>query len=218
MMNRACDRQPNSSTSNGSANLVPSTGDSLPSSATRITRALAWATIFSRSSAPPPPLMTSSAGSISSAPSIVRSSRTGRSSFIIGIPSATASSCTALEVAIAVMPVSSPRLIRVAISRVAKIAVEPVPSPMVMPDRTKPTAASAAMRFSAWASVKWGLVKCPTSGVSRRRYRPANGARRWPARSPAMAAPPGRAVPPAPAPPLPTCWRRRPGTARSGRR
>src|SRR4029078_9699905 len=64
---------PNGTTSTGSGNR-PSTSTHLLSSAITIMRSEAAATIFSRSKAPPPPLIRERSGAISSAPSIVRSS------------------------------------------------------------------------------------------------------------------------------------------------
>ena len=62
----------------------PSASTHLVSSAITIMRSEAAATIFSRNSAPPPPLIRLSAGSISSAPSTVRSSRSISSSVVSG--------------------------------------------------------------------------------------------------------------------------------------
>ena len=71
--NGSCVRQPKGVTSSGRAWWVPRRSDSLDASTTMTSRVLAWATIFSRSSAPPPPLIRRSCGSTSSAPSMVRS-------------------------------------------------------------------------------------------------------------------------------------------------
>ncbi len=65
--------RPNGTTSIGSGNR-PSIGTHFDSSAMTIMRADAAATIFSRSRAPPPPLIRLRSGAISSAPSTVRSS------------------------------------------------------------------------------------------------------------------------------------------------
>jgi hypothetical protein len=66
---------PNGSTSTGTGARVPSRSTSLSAPATTTKRRLDSATIFSRSSAPPSPLISRSVPrSISSAPSIARSS------------------------------------------------------------------------------------------------------------------------------------------------
>src|SRR5690348_101205 len=108
------------------------------------TRRLAWATIFSRSSAPPPPLITFSWGSTSSAPSMVRSISRGISWASRGIPRRWASSQVARDVAKPRMSQSAPWRSSSARWRVAKIAVEPVPRPTTMPDSMSVTACSAA--------------------------------------------------------------------------
>ena len=84
-MARRVAARPNGMTSTGSGKR-PSTSTHLVSSAITIMRSDAAATIFSRSSAPPPPLIRLSAGSISSAPSTVRSSRSTSSSVVSGTP------------------------------------------------------------------------------------------------------------------------------------
>ena len=85
---RACvAASPNGITSTGSGKR-PRTSTHLVSSAITIMRSDAAATIFSRSSAPPPPLIRLSAGSISSAPSTVRSSWSISSSVVSGMPHA----------------------------------------------------------------------------------------------------------------------------------
>ena len=66
-------------------------------SAMTIMRAEAAATIFSRSSAPPPPLIRLRSGAISSAPSTVRSSSGVSSSVVSGMPQRSASACGRLR-------------------------------------------------------------------------------------------------------------------------
>ena len=88
---------PNGITSTGSGKR-PRTSTHLVSSAITIMRSEAAATIFSRNSAPPPPLIRLSAGSISSAPSTVRSSRSISSSVVSGILHASAWARVASEV------------------------------------------------------------------------------------------------------------------------
>ena len=74
-------------------------------------RSEAAATIFSRSNAPPPPLMRLSEGSISSAPSTVRSSRSISSSVVRGMPQRMASARVGFRRRHAddVEPVANPR-------------------------------------------------------------------------------------------------------------
>ncbi len=88
---------PNGTTSIGSGKR-PSIGTHLLSSAITTMRAEAAATIFSRSSAPPPPLIRVRSGAISSAPSTVRSSSGVSSSVVSGTPSRSASRRVASEV------------------------------------------------------------------------------------------------------------------------
>ena len=82
-MARRVAASPNGITSTGRGKR-PSASTHLVSSAITIMRSDAAATIFSRSSAPPPPLIRLSAGSTSSAPSTVRSSRSISSSVVSG--------------------------------------------------------------------------------------------------------------------------------------
>ena len=90
--------RPNGTTSIGNGN-APSRGTSLVESAMTTMRFEAEATIFSRNSAPPPPLISLSLGSTSSAPSTVRSSSGMSSSVPSGMPSAFACASVASEVA-----------------------------------------------------------------------------------------------------------------------
>ena len=96
-MARRVAARPNGMTSTGSGKR-PSASTHLESSAITIMRSDAAATIFSRSKAPPPPLMRLSAGSISSAPSTVRSSRSISSSVVRAMPHRAASARVASEV------------------------------------------------------------------------------------------------------------------------
>ena len=99
-----------------------------------IIRADAAATIFSRNSAPPPPLMTVRSGAISSAPSTVRSSSGVSSSVDSGTPRRSASARVASDVGTPTM--SSPARTRAASSSTKCRAVEPVPRPNRMPGST----------------------------------------------------------------------------------
>ena len=96
-MARRVAASPNGMTSTGSGKR-PSVSTHLVSSAITIMRSDALATIFSRSSAPPPPLIRLSAASISSAPSTVRSSRSTSSSVVSGMPHCSAWMRVASEV------------------------------------------------------------------------------------------------------------------------
>src|SRR6266849_9415595 len=125
-MARRVAARPNATTSTGNGKR-PRTSTHLESSAITIMRSDAAATIFSRNSAPPPPLMTFSAGSISSAPSTVRSSRSMASSVVRRMPHRSAWARVASEVGTPMM-FMPPRTWSP--SRSTKcFAVEPVPSP-----------------------------------------------------------------------------------------
>ena len=123
----------------------PSTSTHLLSSAMTIMRADAAATIFSRNSAPPPPLIKVRSGPISSAPSTVRSSSGTSSSVVSAMPSRSACARVASEVGTAIT--SSPARTRWAKSSTKCWAVEPVPRPSRMPERTKSMARAAAARL-----------------------------------------------------------------------
>ena len=137
---------PNGITSTGSGKR-PRTSTHLVSSAITIMRSDAAATIFSRNSAPPPPLIRLSAGSTSSAPSIVRSRWSISSSVVSGIPHASAWARVASDVG---TPMTFMPARTFSPSRSTKcFAVEPVPSPSFMPSRTSSSARAAAWRFNA---------------------------------------------------------------------
>ena len=122
-------------------------GTHFDSSAMTIMRADAAATIFSRSNAPPPPLIRLRSGAISSAPSTVRSSSGVSSNVDSGTPTRSASRRVASEV-------GTPMTLRPARTRSPSsstkcLAVEPVPRPSRMPGRTNSIARAAAARFCA---------------------------------------------------------------------
>jgi len=94
-------------------------------------RSEAAATIFSRNKAPPPPLMTLSEGSISSAPSTVKSSRSTSSSVVRRMPQRMASSRVVSDVGTPIT--SNPSRTRAPNSSTKCLAVEPVPSPSFIP-------------------------------------------------------------------------------------
>src|SRR5438445_5110997 len=144
----AAKRQPNGWTSTGTGAFDPRRDTSLDSSTITTNFLDAAATIFSRSSAPPNPLMRSSFGSTSSAPSTQRSGGVRSSSDVSGIPSSFATSAVAKDVGTPLrsMPLWTSRATP---SRKCR-AVEPVPRPRTMPGFTKASAASAAFRF--WSS------------------------------------------------------------------
>src|SRR5256886_9052039 len=95
--------QPNGWTSTGKGVFVPRRRTSLESSMMTTNFFDAAATIFSRNRAPPIPLIRSSFGSTSSAPSTVRSSQKLSSREVSGIPSRFASSAVARDVGTPVM-------------------------------------------------------------------------------------------------------------------
>ena len=120
----------------------------------------AVATIFSISSAPPPPLMRRSSLSSSSAPSTVRSRNGCWSSVMSGMPRRSACARVASEVgthltlrpAFTFCPTRSTK----------RAAVEPVPSPKVMPSSTSFSARSAACCFQSSA-----VMQSPSRGSLR---------------------------------------------------
>ena len=116
-------------------------------SAITIIRREAAATIFSRSIAPPAPLIAPHRESIASAPSIVRSTAATSAKSITTMPQALASSSDAVEVATA--RIIKPAATRSPNARIAHAAVVPVPRPTSIPVRTSPIAASAAACLSA---------------------------------------------------------------------
>src|SRR6059058_4974599 len=139
--------QPNGWTSTGNGVFVPRRRTSLESS-TMITNFFdAAATIFSRNRAPPIPLIRSSFGSTSSAPSTFRSSQKLSSREVNGIPSRFASSAVAKDVGTPLrsMPLATRRATPARKCR----AVDPVPRPRIIPGLTYARAASAASRFNS---------------------------------------------------------------------
>src|SRR6266849_1738632 len=139
--------QPNGWTSTGSGVFVPRRRTSFESSTITTNFFEAAATIFSRNKAPPIPLIRSSFGSTSSAPSTVRSSQKLSSSEVNGIPSRFASSAVASDVGTPFksIPFATRRPTPARKCR----AVDPVPRPRTMPGFTYARAASAAFRFSS---------------------------------------------------------------------
>src|SRR5213594_4489167 len=139
--------QPNGWTSTGKGVFVPRRRTSLESSMMTTNFFDAAATIFSRNRAPPIPLIRSSLGSTSSAPSTVRSSQKLSSKDVSGIPSPFASSAVARDVG---TPFTSmpPATSRATPARKCR-AVDPVPRPRTIPGFTYARAASAAFRFSS---------------------------------------------------------------------
>ena len=107
----------------------------------------AVATIFSCKSAAPPPLISASWGSNSSAPSIVRSSHLASSRLVTGMPRLRASSAVRVEVGTPITRSPSSRM-RSARQRTIQAAVEPVPRPTFMPSCTKSTARFAATNLA----------------------------------------------------------------------
>src|SRR5213594_1805039 len=139
--------QPNGWTSTGNGVLVPRRRTSFASSTITTNFFDAAATIFSRNRAPPIPLIRSSLGSTSSAPSTVRSSQKLSSSEVNGIPRRFASSAVSSDVG---TPFKSiPSATRRATPARKCRAVDPVPRPRTMPGFTYASAASAAFLFSS---------------------------------------------------------------------
>src|SRR5881397_2414628 len=139
--------QPNGWTSTGNGVFVPRRRTSLESSMITTNFFDAAATIFSRNRAPPIPLIRSSFGSTSSAPSTVRSSQKLSSREVNGIPSRFASSAVARDVGTPLrsMPLATRRATPARKCR----AVDPVPRPRIIPGLTYARAASAASRFNS---------------------------------------------------------------------
>src|ERR1700694_2065142 len=138
-------RHRNGDTSTGSTP-TPSCLTTLDSSTTTTNRLEAAATIFSRKSAPPRPLIRFSAGSTSSAPSTARSI-SPTSSWTIWIPSSAASSAVARELGThrSFIPLATRR----PTPSVKYFAVDPLPRPSSIPSWTSSRAFSAAARLSA---------------------------------------------------------------------
>ncbi len=105
------------------------------------------ATIFSRSSAPPAPLIRFRPGPISSAPSTVRSSSGVVSRSVSGIPRLSAWAWVTSEVG--TQSTSSPSATASPTRSTKCFAVEPVPNPSLMPGRTSTIAALAARHFGS---------------------------------------------------------------------
>src|SRR5438309_9345747 len=139
--------QPNGWTSTGNGVFVPRRRTSFASSTITTNFFDAAATIFSRNKAPPIPLIRSSFGSTSSAPSTVRSSQKLSSREVNGIPNRFASSAVASDVGTPFrsIPFATRRPTPARKCR----AVDPVPRPRTMPGFTYARAASAASRFSS---------------------------------------------------------------------
>src|SRR5215204_7055412 len=155
---------PNGTTSIGSGKR-PSTGTHLDPSAMTIMRAEAAATIFSRNSAPPPPLIRARSGPISSAPSTVRSSAGASSSVVKAMPRSSAWRRVASDVG--TPTTSSPACTRSPRSATKCTAVEPEPSPSRIPGSMKSSARAAAWRFCVSASI--GVDRSDTGRAKARR-------------------------------------------------
>mmetsp|Transcript_14259 Transcript_14259/g.37830 ORF Transcript_14259/g.37830 Transcript_14259/m.37830 type:complete len:224 (-) Transcript_14259:16-687(-) len=122
--------------STGRGNPGPSALHSLDSSTMTMNFFAMISTIFSRRSAPPPPLTRKRLGSTSSAPSIATSSSERSLSVHSGMPSSSACSLVRTDVGMHMMSFSVPSLRSCPTRSTANAAVEPVPSPTVMPDLT----------------------------------------------------------------------------------
>src|SRR5579863_10309746 len=144
---------PNGAISIGSGKW-PSTETHFESSAITTMRADASATIFSRSNAPPPPLMTVKSGATSSAPSTVKSSSGVSSRVVSAMPSFAACARVASDVGTATT--SRPPRTRSPNKSTKCAAVEPVPNPSRIPSCTNSSARAAAARF--WVSASMAAV------------------------------------------------------------
>ena len=155
---------PKATTSTGTGACVPSRSTSLAPSTMMASCRLALATIFSRSKAPPSPLIRFKVPrSTSSAPSIVRSIWRCSAKEDSGMPAALA--CAAVRSDVGMPTKRKPWRCRRARASTANAAVEPVPSPTTMPSWTSSTAASAAARFSASRSPSAPVLTTPTNPV-----------------------------------------------------
>src|SRR4029079_12043283 len=106
-------------------------------------RSDAVATIFSRSSAPPPPLIKRSWSSISSAPSTVKSRRGVSSSVVSGMPRPSA--CTRVSSEVGTQTTRKPCVTFSPSASTKRAAVEPEPTPSCVPSSTRSRAARAAL-------------------------------------------------------------------------
>ncbi|CCO74735.1 hypotetical protein [Streptococcus agalactiae] len=118
------------------------------SSTTQIYSLVGVATIFSMSSAPPPPLIPLKSGSTSSAPSTVTSMTSISSADFNGIPNPLACSVVRFDV-VTPMTCNPSSLTRRPISSTKKYAVEPVPKPTIIPFLTYFAAVTPASFFSS---------------------------------------------------------------------
>ena len=129
------------STGNGKA---PSTSTSLDSSAIQINILLAAATIFSRVSAAPPPLIIARFAVTSSAPSTYSESVPASLSSMTSTPPARSSLLLASELDTAALI----RCLTLRSSVIKKFTVEPVPTPMMVSSSMYCNAAAAAASLS----------------------------------------------------------------------
>mmetsp|Transcript_49870 Transcript_49870/g.106594 ORF Transcript_49870/g.106594 Transcript_49870/m.106594 type:complete len:228 (-) Transcript_49870:825-1508(-) len=123
-------------TSTGTGKEGPSESQSFDSSTMTMNLSAHTSTIFSRSRAPPPPLTRLRPLSTASAPSIATSIFGCVSSETSGMPSDLACSSVRTDVGIATIRSSSPVASFFPSRSTAKYAVEPVPSPTTIPERT----------------------------------------------------------------------------------
>ena len=137
--------RPKGTTSTGRGN-APSTGTALLESAMTTILREAEATIFSRRRAPPPPLMSRSFGSISSAPSTVRSSSGISSSVVTAMPRFFA--CASVRSEVVTQRILSPAATLSPTQSTKCLAVDPVPSPSRIPGSRSSAARLAAAIFS----------------------------------------------------------------------
>src|SRR5262245_37155374 len=125
----------------------PSTSTILPSSTMQTKRRAAAAMIFSRVSAPPPPLMSWRCEVASSAPSTYRS----RSPVSFNSRTRMPAACRRLVVAFELETAAATRRLSRESASMKRLTVEPVPTPIVVSGSMSCAAASATLRFaSSW--------------------------------------------------------------------
>mmetsp|Transcript_9307 Transcript_9307/g.27541 ORF Transcript_9307/g.27541 Transcript_9307/m.27541 type:complete len:335 (+) Transcript_9307:96-1100(+) len=142
---------------------VPTLSQSLDSSTHTTIFFAASCTSFSRRSAPLPPLTTLRSRSTASADPIARSIEAVLSALRQGMPSRCSSASVLSEVGTALMPDSSPLLIRSASRSSTKPTVEPVPTPSTMPDVTSVSTAcqpAAAASLERWCDRRGAASAC----------------------------------------------------------
>mmetsp|Transcript_14363 Transcript_14363/g.34751 ORF Transcript_14363/g.34751 Transcript_14363/m.34751 type:complete len:247 (-) Transcript_14363:17-757(-) len=154
--------------STGSGKLGPRPAHSLELSTMQMNLSDITSTIFSRRRAPPPPLISDRPGSTASAPSMATSSFERSLSVQSGIPRPSACSRVFSLVGMQITSVSSPDLSFCPTRSTAKKAVEPVPSPTTIPERTWSSTALYPAAFLASADIAAAEGSCASLGSRER--------------------------------------------------